>query len=141
MPGEPLRLAWTAPQGARVGEQLVVALEATAASQLQGLAFTLKFDPVALEVVKVEEGELCRSGGAKPRLTHTVDAARGRLAVGISRTSDASEARGKVVSVTFRALAPSAAARIQLTSMSPRGPADVALPYSVAGPLVLALTP
>lgn len=141
-PPRPLQLAWSAPEGARVGEQVVVGMVAEAHSPFVGAALTLQYDPVALEVEKVEGGELLRQAGAKVRFNHAVDSSRGRIAISLARPGPgAAPGKGRLFDVTFRVKAPSTASRVQLTSMSPQGPDDAALPFSVDGPLTLSLRP
>lgn len=138
--GQALQLSWNAPESARVGEQIVVGMVANAPSPLLSAALALKFDPNALEVVSVEEGELLKQAGAETRFNHTVDAAGGRLVVGVARpAADGAQGRGRLFNVTFRVKAESAKSQIQMTSMSPLGPDNAALPFSASGPLSLSL--
>jgi general secretion pathway protein D len=139
---QPLQLSWTAPESARVGDQFVVGMVANAPSPLLSAALSLKFDPNALEVVKVEEGELLKQAGAETRFNHTVDAAGGRIVVGVARpASDGAQGQGRLFNVTFRVKAESAKSQIQMTSMSPLGPDNVAIPFSASGPLSISLRP
>jgi general secretion pathway protein D len=138
----PLQLSWQAPQSARVGEQIVVAMMALAPSPFVSAAVSLKFDPAALEVVKVEEGDLLRQANAETRFNHTVDALGGRLAVGIARPgSDGAQGQGRLFNVTFRVKAASPKSQILLNSMSPLGPGDAAIRFSADGPLSIMLQP
>ena len=139
---QPLQLSWNAPEGARVGEQFVVGMVAHAPSPLLSAALSLKFDPNALEVVKVEEGELLKHAGAQTQFNHTVDAVRGRLLVDLAQPAPAGiQGQGRLFNATFRVKAESAKSQIQMTSMSPVGPDHAALPYSASGPLLLLLKP
>jgi general secretion pathway protein D len=140
--GQPLQLSWNAPESGRVGEQIVVAMVANAPTALSSAALSLKFDPRALELVKVEEGELLKQAGAETRFNHTADAAGGRVVVGVARTaSDGVQGRGRLFNATFKVKAESAKSQIQLTSMSPLGPDNTAIPFSASGPLSIALKP
>jgi len=139
---QPLQLSWIAPASARVGEQIVVGMVANAPSPLLSAALSLRFDPKALEVVKVEEGELLKRAGAETRFNHSVDEGGGRIAVGVSRSaSDGAQGQGALFNVTFRVKAASAKSQIQMTSMSPLGPDNKAIPFSAGGPLSITLTP
>jgi general secretion pathway protein D len=138
----PLQLSWNAPQGARVGEQFVVAMVANAPSPLLSAALSLKFDPNALEVVTVEEGELLKQAGTPTQFNHTVDAVRGRLSVDVARAgSGGAQGQGRLFNVTFRVKAESAKSQIQMTSMTPVGPDHAAVPFSASSPLLLSLKP
>lgn len=140
-PMRPLRFAWNAPPRARVGDTLVVAMTAAAPSPLLAAASSLKFDPSALEVVSVEEGDLLRQGGAQTRFNHTVDAAGGRIAASVSREGfGGARGEGRLFSVTFKVKA-AAKSQIRITSMSPVDPDHSPIPYSLGGPLTLTLEP
>jgi hypothetical protein len=141
-PAQHLQLSWNAPESARVGEQFVVAMVANAPTPLLSAASSLKFDPNALEVVKVEEGELLQQAGAQTRFDHTVDPLGGRIAVGIARpATDGAQGQGRLFIVTFRVKAESARSQIQMTSMSPLGQGNTAMLYSASAPLTLSLKP
>lgn len=139
---KPLQMSWQAAQSARVGEQLVVGVQALAPSPLVGAAVSLKFDPAALEVVAVEEGNLLKQADVENRFNHTVDAIGGRLAVSVARPGpDGAQGQGRLFNVTFRVKAASAQSQILLNSMSPLGPNGSAMPFSVSGPLSIVLQP
>ncbi|NNU42341.1 secretin N-terminal domain-containing protein [Ramlibacter montanisoli] len=74
---KPLQMSWQAATSARVGEQFVVGVQANALSPLAGAALSLRFDPNALEVVTVQEGDLLKQGNVENRFNHTVDARGG----------------------------------------------------------------
>ncbi|WP_181373366.1 secretin N-terminal domain-containing protein [Massilia glaciei] len=141
-PVQPLQLSWQAPPSARVDEQFLVAMIALAPSPLVSAALALKFDPAALEVVKVEEGDLLKRANAETRFNHTIDAMGGRLALGIAHPGlEGVQGQGRLFNVTFRVKAASPASQIMLNSMSPLGPSDVPIVFSVTGPLSIALQP
>jgi len=139
---KPLQMSWQAPPSARVGEQFVVGVQATAPSPLVGAAVSLRFDPAALEVVGVQEGELLKQANVEIRFNHTVDAVGGRLAVSVARPgSEGAQGQGRLFNVTFRVKAPAPRSQILLNSMSPLGPGGSPVPFSVTGPLTIALQP
>lgn len=139
---KPLQMGWLAAPSARVGEQFVVGVQATAPSPLVAAAASLRFDPAALEVVKVEEGELLKQPEVENRFNHTLDAVGGRLAVSVARPGqDGAQGQGRLFNVTFRAKAAAPQTQIVLTSMSPLGPGGTPIPFSVSGALTIALQP
>ena len=139
---QPLQMSWQAPASARVGEQFVVGVQANAPSPLVGAALSLRFDPAALEVVRVEEGNLLKQANAESRFNHTVDAVGGRLAVSVARPGpEGAQGQGRLFDVTFRVKAAAPRSQILLTSMSPLGPGGSPMPFSVSGALSIALQP
>ncbi|MEJ8834855.1 cohesin domain-containing protein [Ramlibacter sp. AN1133] len=138
----PLQMSWQAPPTARVGEQFVVGVQANAPSPLVGAAMSLRFDPAALEVVAVEQGDLLKQANVENRFNHTVDAIGGRLAVNVARPGpEGAQGQGRLFNVTFRVKAAAPRSQILLTSMSPLGPGGSPIPFSVSGALSIALQP
>jgi general secretion pathway protein D len=139
---QPLQVSWQAPAAARVGERFVVGVQADATSPLTAAAASLRFDPAALEVVAVEEGNLLRQAGGENRFNHTIDAVGGRLAVSVARPGpEGAQGQGRLFNVTFRVKAAAPRSQILLTSMSPLGPGGTPVPFSVSGALTLVLQP
>lgn len=137
-----LQVSWQAPPSARVGEQFVVSMQANAPSPLLGAAASLRFDPSALEVVAVEQGDLLKQPDAENRFNHTVDAVGGRLAVNVARPGpEGVKGAGRLFNVTFRVKKAVPQSQIVLTSMSPLGPGGSPVPFSVSGALSIALQP
>lgn len=141
-PSQPVQLSWSAPEGARVGEQFVVGIEADAPSPLMSAAMSLRFNPEVLEVVKVEQGELLQQAGAKTQFNHTLDPGRGRIALSLARPApDGIQGKGRMFNLTFKALAVAAKTQVQVTSVSPVGPDDAPVAFGLSGPLSLSLKP
>jgi general secretion pathway protein D len=139
---KPLEMSWQAAPSARVGEQFVVGVQANAPSPLVGAAVSLRFDPAALEVVAVHEGDLLKQANVENRFNHTVDPVGGRLAVSVARPGqEGAQGQGRLFNVTFRVRAPAPRSQILLTSMSPLGPGGTPIPFSVSGALSIALQP
>jgi hypothetical protein len=138
----PVQFGWSAPERARVGETFVVSVTASTRSPLMSAASSIKFDPAVLEVVEVTEGDLLNRGDAQTRFDHTLDAQGGRVAVSVSREGFGGlEGQGRLFNVTFKARAASQGTQLQITSMSPVGPDNTAVPFSMSGPRTLSLEP
>jgi len=141
-PMRPVQFGWSAPERARVGEAFVVSVTASTRSPLMSAASSIKFDPAVLEVVEVTEGDLLNRGDAQTRFDHTLDAQGGRVAVSVSREGFGGlEGQGRLFNVTFKARAASQGTQLQITSMSPVGPDNTAVPFSMSGPRTLSLEP
>jgi general secretion pathway protein D len=87
-----------------------------------------------LQVVSVEEGSYLRQGSAATDFSHRADPIQGKVFVAAVRQNTSGHdggvtGTGSIVSVTFKAVRASDAARIQLLSVSPE-PAPAA-PVSV----------
>jgi len=135
-------LSWDGPQQAvKVGDRFQVALRIKADSPLRSVPLQLGFDPDALEVVDIAEGDFFKQGGAKSNFADNVDIADGRIAVGASRSGEAgASGEGKLLTVTFRAKAPqpqTAVRVVAVTAVGLAGNADVTVP----APFTMAVVP
>lgn len=90
----PMRLFWESPAGAQVGQVLTIALSVDGASGLRGLPVEITYTPQTLAVLEVLEGDFLNQDGARTSFTHAIDAAGGRVTVGLLR-NDAAGARGR----------------------------------------------
>jgi general secretion pathway protein D len=132
-------LSWQAPAQVKAGEQFTAVLRLQSGVALSGLPALLAFDPQALQVVSVQEGDFLKQAGAQTQFSHRVDAAQGKVfAAGVrqggSGPASGINGVGSIVSITFKALkAPSdgGAARVQLLSLTPEPPVATALKLPV----------
>ena len=119
-PGAPqVLLAWSAPTEVRAGEQFTAVLNISAQQPIQGIPVVVGFDPKLLQVVGVEKGAFIGQGGAQTTLTKQVDVAEGKVSATVMREGSAVSGQGALLQVTFKALAPSDYASVQVLSASP----------------------
>jgi len=78
-------------------------------SALKSVPCKLAFDPSALEVVSITEGDFFRLGNGRSAFANHVDAPEGRISVGVSRSGDRARPGG-------------ANWRPSLSAREPRGP-------------------
>ena len=106
-------------------------------SPLKSVPMQLEFDPGALEVVSVIEGEFFKAGNGRSAFANHVDAPRGRISVGGSRSGpDGATGQGELATITFRTRTPRPRTEVRVLSVaavSPMGiPANVAVPGAYA---------
>lgn len=135
-------LSWRAPATVKVGQEFKVELVVKSDGPLRGLPMQLSFDPVALEVVSVQEGPFLKQGGEKTSFAHNVDRTNGRVFVGITR-SGSEGARGEdgLVTVVFRAKAAKPKSEIRMVAATPVAAGAGAITIALPQPQVLAVTP
>ncbi len=100
----PVQLSLVAPTGARAGEELRVRLLANSTIPVSHLPEALRFDPEALEVIRVESGDFLGPAGEAQVLS---DYSRpGELLLGASRLGQRPgvTGRGLVATIVFRVL-------------------------------------
>ncbi|MDB5815459.1 MAG: putative secretion system protein GspD-like [Rhodocyclales bacterium] len=118
-----LSVAWQAPAQVKVGEQFSAVLRVNSQMALRGMPLLIGFDPQALQIVNVQEGDFFKQGGVSTNFNQRIDPAQGKIFVALVRQSSSStdtgiNGVGSLVTVTFKALKPSNA-KLQVLSLSP----------------------
>lgn len=133
-------LAWNGPQQARVGEPFRVALMVKASSPLRSVPVQLGFDPATFEVVEITEGGFFKQGNAKSSFASNIDAAGGRIIVGVSRSdNEGSTGEAELVTVTFRAKAPHPKAELRVLAVTAVAPSGAVANVTIPGPLIVSI--
>ena len=115
-----LELAWKAPASVKPGEQFTVVLEGTSKVGLLGTDLQLLFDPAALTVVNVAEGEWLKSDKAQTTFNQRIDKATGRIYATTRRGATGGvTGTGALLTVTLRANAVLGAAQVHLATAVP----------------------
>jgi general secretion pathway protein D len=122
----PISMAWQAPVQVRVGEQFSAVLRVQSQAALRGLPLLVGFDPQALQVVNVQEGDFFKQAGGRTSFNQRVDPAQGKVFVALVRQNAAGtdagiNGAGGLVMLTFKAVKPGPV-KLQLLSASPEPP-------------------
>ena len=126
-------LAWQGSNRQRSGETFTLQLAMQSDQPVAALPLVLQFDPRALALAGVVEGDFMHQGGARTSFNSDVDPG-GKITVSIVRNGDVgATGAGVAVAVSFRVLAPAGAeAAVHLITAAPTG---------VGGRLVNAVLP
>jgi general secretion pathway protein D len=115
-------LFWQGPKQVQVGGQFQVTLMLKADGGVMSLPFQMAYDSSALKVVSVTEGDFFKQDGTQTSFTSNVDAATGRVFVGVVRSGSGGVAgEGGLATVTFKSLAPQSKAEIKLLTATAVG--------------------
>jgi general secretion pathway protein D len=115
------QLSWQGPGQIKVGDTATVQLMMQASQAITGVPVTVGFDSRALQVVGITEGGFLKQGGAQTSFTSKVEPS-GQITIAAARSGDGgATGAGTVATLSFRALAPSAGAQVQLLSAAPAG--------------------
>jgi general secretion pathway protein D len=115
-----LELTWKAPASVKPGEQFTVILEGTSKVGLLGTDLQLLFDPAALTVVNVAEGEWLKSDNAQTAFNQRIDKATGRIYATTRRSASSGvTGTGALLALTLRANAVLGAAQLHLATAVP----------------------
>lgn len=136
LPAGSLNLTWQVPAQVKVGEQFTASLRVNSQAALRGLPLLLGFDPQALQVVSVQEGDFFKQNGGQTTFNQRIDPAQGKVFVaavrqGIAGNDAGTNGNGVVVNVVFKAIKASAPVKIQLLSVSPEPALASPLPMPV----------
>jgi len=118
------KLSWQLPAQVRQGEQFSAVLSLASQEPVKGMPLLIGFDPQLFQVVSVTEGDFLRQGNGRTQFNHRVDPAQGKVFVAAVRQSGSGSdtgvnGSGSLVTVTFKALKPAGAAKLQLLSATP----------------------
>ncbi|MCC4114354.1 secretin and TonB N-terminal domain-containing protein [Aromatoleum toluclasticum] len=132
-------LSWTAPAALKPGEETDVILRASVTQPLTATTLQFAYDPAALRVVAVTEGDVMNADGSITSFAPRIDDKAGRMFVALSRSAPQG-ARGDGALMRLRVVAlpgSSAAAELKVTSVTAFGEGN--RPVSVPLPAALAL--
>jgi hypothetical protein len=126
----------------QVGEETTVSLTLNADQPLVSTAFQIAYDPKAVRLLDVSEGDLLREDGTKTTFSARKDENAGMVFVGVSRPAGGagSTGHGTLVQLRMQGLAPSQAAPVRVTGFSAIGPGNRIVPAPAAAALDLAVT-
>jgi general secretion pathway protein D len=139
-PPADMRLSWAAPARVQVGSEVDVELRASLQQPVTSASLQFAFDPKALEIVGVSEGELLKAGQARTALTHKVDPVAGKVLVSIVRAGAPIEGEGPLLKVRVKPLAATDKAQLQVTMATPVGRGGQRLSASPDANIALAVT-
>jgi general secretion pathway protein D len=129
------------PLQVRAGQAFSVDLMVEPRKNIVTLPLAFGFDPTALQVVSVTEGELMKQGGAITQLESRVDAG-GQVLVTIGRAGNVgASAAAKALTLNLRALSTSRTTTLQVLTVAPQGEGGGALNVTLPTPLQVAITP
>lgn len=108
-------LRWQGPGNVALGETFTIELMARTDKALSVIPVNLSYDKAALSLVSVERGNLLSNAGGEASLSKRTDAATGTIrAVLMASGAPGPGSEGSLLTMTFKALAPSESARIDL---------------------------
>ena len=137
---EDVSLTWSGIHETRVGDQFKLALVMNSGSALKSVPMQLAFDPGALEVVSVTEGDFFRPGNGRSNFVHHVDAPGGRISVGSSRSDkEGATGQGELAIITFRARTPKPRSEVRVLSVAAISPAGTSANVAVPGPFTVSI--
>lgn len=137
-----LTLSWEGPTQLRAGEEATIVLHVAGSQPLRSSTLQLAYDPAALQVTEVVEGDFLKQGQAGTSFAPRLDPESGRVYVALSRSgSSGATGEGGLLRLRVRALAPSEAAPIRLLTFSAVGQGNRLVAAALPQPMTLAVGP
>lgn len=117
-------------------------VEAQTSQEFGTLSFTLGYDPTALKIIRVAEGDLLKQNGKKTIFTSKIDQDTGHAFLHMARLEPQGvTGKGSVATVTFAARTAKAKSPIVITGPTTISSQGQKLPQALSEPLVMKLTP
>lgn len=121
----PLMLSWQGPSQAKVGEVFKVVVYAQTGAKVVNVPLKVAFDPAALQVVNVAEGDFLKGNNAQTVFNSTVDQPGGEISIDMSQPGqEGAGGRGSLAVVTFKATAAIEQAPITVTGSATNAAGD-----------------
>ena len=137
-PAETFDLSWKGPSQVKPGEEFTVSVEASSRIPFAGAELQLLFDPAALAVVGVAEGEMLGRENAQTTFNQRSDPSTGRIFAGLRRSAPTgASGSGSLLSVTFRATGKEGHTQVHVATAVPALVGGGAMPVKGSGPLQL----
>lgn len=114
------KLSWIGPAAVKVGETFTMKLDMDNSEQLRAASVQLGYNPDEFDLVSVDDGGYLNQSG-KGAFSRSIDAASGRVSVGMSGDGTARTGRGTALSATFRARVAAPETTISVIAMTPIG--------------------
>ncbi len=127
---------------AKVGEQFKLAINVQSDTKVASVPLLIGFDPAALEVVDVAEGDFLKQGGMQTDFSKEVDQSGGQVSIDVAQSGEGgASGKGSVATVTFRVTAAQPKSQITVSSMMPLDPAGETLTVAPPAPHSMVLQP
>lgn len=116
-----VQMQWQGPSEIRTGESFALKVLLQSDQPVTSLPMALTYDAQVLQVVGVAEGPFLRQGGGQASFNSRVEPG-GQILLSATRTGDGgATSLGELATITFKALAPSPNASVQLLTSAPVG--------------------
>lgn len=137
-----LQLSFQGPGQLKVGEEATVMLNMKADQPLVSTALQIGFDPKAVKIVGVDEGDLMHQDGAQTTFSARTDEAAGRVFIGIARPNGTgATGEGSLVHLRVTGVAPAPSSALNLVVFSGIGPANKIQSAALPPAIPLAVEP
>lgn len=140
-PGQTSSLQWQGPTEVKTGDTFALRLLMQSSEPVTSLPVAVGFDPRALQVVSVQEGDFLRQGNVQASFASRVEPTGRILMTGTRSGNTGATQAGAIATINFRAIGPAAAeTQIQLLTAAPVGLASSSVASAQPSPHPLRIT-
>lgn len=126
----------------KVGEESIVTLHLKANQPLVSTALQIGYDPKAIKVIEVAEGDLMKRDGTQTTFSTRMDETAGRIFVGLSRSGTiGATGEGELLQLRVQGVAPVPGAAVKVVVFSGMGPGRALHSPALPAPLDVAVVP
>ena len=136
--------SFAGPASVKLGSPFEVSLQLQAGQPINAIPFTIAYDPKALTVTSLVEGELLGQGGGASSFSSRIDNVAGRIFGSVARPANAAAIgqSGTLVTLKLQAVSAAAPTSLRLLQANPQG-ADPSSSFAaqLPPPWVITITP
>lgn len=134
-------LRWQGPSQLKAGDTFSVQLIMQSDLPIVSLPMAVGFDPQVLQVTGVLEGDFLKQGGVPTKFTSRVDPS-GHILMTSTRSGESGATQlNSIATISFRAIATSPDAKVQLLTIAPIGVSGIAVNTPLPQPKTLTIEP
>lgn len=133
-------LRWQGPSQLKAGDTFSVQLIMQSDLPIVSLPMAVGFDPQVLQVTGILEGDFLKQGGAPTRFSSRVES--GHILMTSTRSGESGATQlNSIATISFRAIATSPEAKVQLLTIAPVGVSGIAVNAPLPQPKTLTIEP
>lgn len=120
--GEPiLEMSWLGPMQAKKGAKVNLTLNGQSEKGFHGLSFVVNYDPNALKINEVKEGNYWKNSNVVPKFTKFINSKKGQIVVDVTQPVGQGNTKGKgsLTTLNFEVIDSYAQSAITVTSVMP----------------------
>jgi general secretion pathway protein D len=134
-------MQFVGPAQIKTGQEFVVEFAIDPRKPVVSMPLAIGFDPAAVQVISVEEGDFMRQGGAPTKFESRVDAGGQILVTAARENGTGADQPGRLLAVRMRAIGLPRSTALRLLTVAPQGLANASLNAVLPAPLPINIIP
>ncbi|MDX8385982.1 MAG: cohesin domain-containing protein, partial [Gallionella sp.] len=142
--GEPImEMSWLGPMQAKKGGNINLTLNGQSDKGFNGLSFAVNYDPSALKLNEVQEGNYWKNSKVTPKFTKIINPKKGQVVIDVTQSPglDSTKGQGSITTLNFDVIGGQTQSSITVTSIQPIDDSGAGLSATAPKPHNLRLRP